>query len=111
MPNVAWKTELGFTLPEQTGIGLPVWRRGPAGSIPRKRVAAPESTRERLRALMDGRLGTAPDRSNLVLLAAQLILEEALGYGTRLGASATSGAARRGSQFWRPGAGPARPAA
>ena len=27
---------------------------------------------------MDGRLGTAPDRSNLVLLAAQLILEEAL---------------------------------
>ena len=43
-----------------------------------KRVAAPERTRERLRALMDGRLGTAPDRSNLVLLAAQLILEEAL---------------------------------
>jgi transposase-like protein len=27
---------------------------------------------------MDGRLGTAPDRSNLVLLAAQLIVEEAL---------------------------------
>ena len=43
-----------------------------------KRVAAPERTRERLRALMDGRLGTAPDRSNLVLLAAQLILDEAL---------------------------------
>ena len=43
-----------------------------------KRVAAPERTRERLRALMDGRLGTAPDRSNLVLVAAQLILEEAL---------------------------------
>ena len=43
-----------------------------------KRVAAPERTRERLRALMDGRLGTAPDRSNLVLLAAQLIVEEAL---------------------------------
>jgi putative transposase len=43
-----------------------------------KRVAAPERTRERLRALMDGRLGTAPERSNLVLLAAQLILEEAL---------------------------------
>jgi putative transposase len=43
-----------------------------------KRVPAPERTRERLRALMDGRLGTAPDRSNLVLLAAQLILEEAL---------------------------------
>jgi putative transposase len=43
-----------------------------------KRVAAPERTRERLRALMDGRLGTAPARSNLVLLAAQLIVEEAL---------------------------------
>src|SRR4051794_6628869 len=43
-----------------------------------KRVAAPDRTRERLRALMDGRLGTAPDRSNLVLLAAQLIVEEAL---------------------------------
>ena len=43
-----------------------------------KRVSAPERTRERLRTLIDGRLGTAPDRSNLVLLAAQLILEEAL---------------------------------
>ena len=43
-----------------------------------KRAAAPDRTRERLRALMDGRLGTAPDRSNLVLLAAQLIVEEAL---------------------------------
>ena len=42
------------------------------------RVSAPERTRERLRALIDGRLGTAPDRSSLVLLAAQLILEEAL---------------------------------
>ena len=73
-----WKSGLGCTLPERSGIGLPVWRRGPAGSIPMKRVAAPERTRERLRALMDGRLGTAPDRSNLVLLAAQLIVEEAL---------------------------------
>ena len=43
-----------------------------------KRVSAPERTRERLRAIMDGRLGTAPERSSLVLLAAQLILEEAL---------------------------------
>jgi putative transposase len=43
-----------------------------------KRISAPEQTRERLRALIDGRLGTAPDRSKLVLLAAQLILEEAL---------------------------------
>jgi putative transposase len=43
-----------------------------------KRVSAPERTRERLRAIMDGRLGTAPERSSLMLLAAQLILEEAL---------------------------------
>jgi putative transposase len=43
-----------------------------------KRISAAEQTRERLRALVDGRLGTAPERSNLVLLAAQLILEEAL---------------------------------
>ena len=43
-----------------------------------KRVAAPHRTRERLRALIEGRLGTAPDRTSLVLLAAQLILEEAL---------------------------------
>ena len=58
-----------------------------------KRVSAPERTRERLRALIDGRLGTAPDRSNLVLLAAQLILEEALEGEVRdeIGAIATSG--------------------
>jgi hypothetical protein len=43
-----------------------------------KRVSAPERTRERLRTITDGRLGTAPERSSLVLLAAQLILEEAL---------------------------------
>jgi putative transposase len=43
-----------------------------------KRVSAPERTRERLRAIIDGRLGTAPERSSLMLLAAQLILEEAL---------------------------------
>jgi putative transposase len=43
-----------------------------------KRISAPEQTRERLRALVDGRLGTALERSSLVLLAAQLILEEAL---------------------------------
>ena len=48
-----------------------------------KRVSAPERTRERLRALMDGRLGTAPERSNLVLLAAHLILEKALEGGLR----------------------------
>jgi putative transposase len=43
-----------------------------------KRISAPEQTRERLRALLNGRLETAPDRSSLVLLAARLILEEAL---------------------------------
>ena len=43
-----------------------------------KRVSAPHRTRERLRALIDGRLETAPDRSSLVLLAAQLIRKEAL---------------------------------
>src|SRR3954464_5856095 len=43
-----------------------------------QRVAAPHRRRERLRALIDGRLGTAPDRSSLVLLAAQSSPEEAL---------------------------------
>ena len=43
-----------------------------------KRISAPEQTREQLRALIEGRLGTAPERSSLVLLAARLILEEAL---------------------------------
>jgi putative transposase len=43
-----------------------------------KRISAPEQTREYLRALIEGRLGTAPARSSLVLLAARLILEEAL---------------------------------
>jgi putative transposase len=43
-----------------------------------KRISAPEQTREHLRALIEGRLGTAPSRSSLVLLAARLILEEAL---------------------------------
>jgi putative transposase len=43
-----------------------------------KRISAPEQTREQLRALIEGRLGTAPDRSSVVLLAARLILEEAL---------------------------------
>jgi putative transposase len=44
-----------------------------------ERISAAEKTRELLRALIDGRrLGTPPDRSSLMLLAAQLILEEAL---------------------------------
>jgi putative transposase len=42
------------------------------------RVAAADRTRERLEALIDGRLTTAPERSDLVRLAARLILEEAL---------------------------------
>ena len=43
-----------------------------------KRISAPEQTREQLWALIEGRLGTAPDRSSLLLLAARLILEKAL---------------------------------
>jgi putative transposase len=69
---------LGCTLPEVRQENGPSVVAGAPGSIPMKRVSAPERTRERLRAIMDGRLGTAPERSSLVLLAAQLILEEAL---------------------------------
>jgi hypothetical protein len=43
-----------------------------------KRISASEQTREQLRALVEGRLGTAPERSSLVLLAARLILEDVL---------------------------------
>jgi transposase-like protein len=43
-----------------------------------KRIAATEKTRERLQALIDGRLGTGADRSDLVRLAVQLIIEEVL---------------------------------
>ena len=43
-----------------------------------KRISASEQTREQLRALVEDRLGTAPERSSLVLLAARLILEEVL---------------------------------
>ncbi|HSE92171.1 MAG TPA: hypothetical protein VLF19_02610, partial [Methylomirabilota bacterium] len=42
------------------------------------RVPAADRTRERLEALINGRLATAPERSDLMLLAARLILEEAL---------------------------------
>ena len=42
------------------------------------RVSATDQTRERLEALIDGRLALAPERSDLMLLAARLILEEAL---------------------------------
>jgi len=42
------------------------------------RVSATDQTRERHEALIDGRLASAPERSDLMLLAARLILEEAL---------------------------------
>jgi putative transposase len=43
-----------------------------------QRLSAPERTREELRALMNGDLGTAAGRSDLVRLALRLIVEEAL---------------------------------
>ena len=43
-----------------------------------ERLSAPERTREELRALMNGELGTAAGRSDLVHLALRLIVEEAL---------------------------------
>src|SRR6516164_9701193 len=54
------------------------WRRWPEGSIPMERLSAPERTREELRALMTGELGTAAGRGDLVRLALRLIVEEAL---------------------------------
>jgi Arc/MetJ-type ribon-helix-helix transcriptional regulator len=43
-----------------------------------QRIAVAEKTRERLRALIDGRVGTGADRSDLVRMAVQLIVEEVL---------------------------------
>ena len=43
-----------------------------------QRLSAPERTREELRALMNGDLGTAAGRGDLVRLALRLIVEEAL---------------------------------
>jgi len=43
-----------------------------------ERISAPERTREELRALMNGDLGTAAGRGDLVRLALRLIVEEAL---------------------------------
>ncbi len=43
-----------------------------------QRLSAPERTREELRALMNGELGTAAGRSDLVRLVLRLIVEEAL---------------------------------
>jgi transposase-like protein len=48
------------------------------GGTPMERIPASERTRERLKALMEGRSETGEERSELVRLAARLILEEAL---------------------------------
>jgi hypothetical protein len=42
-----------------------------------ERIPASERTRERLKALMEGRREATTERSDLVRLAAQLIIEEA----------------------------------
>jgi hypothetical protein len=47
-------------------------------STPMDRIPASERTREKLRALMDGRSQVEEERSELVRLAARLIIEEAL---------------------------------
>src|SRR3954453_7982224 len=60
------------------GGGLPVGAGIPREHPMTTRVSAAGRTRERLEALIDGRLATAPERSDLVRLAARLILEEAL---------------------------------
>jgi len=56
-----------------------------------ERLSAPERTREELRALMNGELGTAAGRGDLVRLALRLIVEEAL-EATRLDGNVTSAA-------------------
>ena len=43
-----------------------------------KRISASERTREKLKALMEGRAEATDERSELVRLAARLIIEEAL---------------------------------
>ena len=68
-----------------------------------KRISASEQTREQLRALVEGRLGTAPERSSLVLLAARLILRKSwrARFATGLAGSVTSGptAKRRATEM------------
>ena len=58
-----------------------------------ERLSAPERIREELRALMNGELGTAAGRGDLVRLALRLIVEEAL-EATRLDGNVTSAARR-----------------
>src|SRR3954451_17394721 len=60
------------------GGGLPVGAGIPREHPMTTRVSAAYRTRELLEALIEGRLATAPERSDLVRLAARLILEEAL---------------------------------
>ncbi len=50
-----------------------------------ERIPASERTRERLKALMSGEQEVADSRSELVRLAARLIIEEALEGGKRCG--------------------------
>ncbi len=65
-----------------------------------ERLSAPERTREELRALMNGELGTAAGRSELARLALRLIVEEALEgeVADVLGRSVTSAARGRSRQ-------------
>ena len=70
---------MGCTLPElKQESGRNGWRRRPREHPHGGRISASERTREELRALIDGRLGTAASRSDLVRLAVRLIVEEAL---------------------------------
>ena len=64
-----------------------------------KRIAATEKTRERLRALIDGRLGTGADRSDLVRLTVQLIIEEVLEAEARTSSGASVTSAPRASRL------------
>jgi len=57
---------------------LEVDRHNDRRSTPMERIPAPERTREKSKALMDGRAETTDERSELVRLAARLIIEEAL---------------------------------
>ena len=64
-----WKRGLGCALPEsQQEAGLR-FGAGVPGSIPMQRLSAPERTREELRALMNGDLGTPEGRSDLVCVS------------------------------------------
>src|SRR5271156_3696126 len=68
---------------------------GAPGSIRMQRLSAPERPREELRALMNGDLGTAAGRGDLVRLALRLIVEEALeGEVSDLSAASATNAAR-----------------